>query len=739
MKNQGSSRSYLQDPSGNRTQCEQPRVVSNDTLLPRAVRSLFYLAGFLLIFIGGGFRTQANPAFFAPAQTSGSLQVKLYPTEGVTPGTAKLVTFGVPFTRGSVTPAQLAQVRVLRNGTEIPAYVALLTPWRHVSNPAWDGTFARIVRIQISHTFAVSYPNFETVTVEWGSTNRTQNVVTFQNPRTAWHQVTSGSYVAADNVFEPDVYAVLPKAHLAQGALKLTRMDPVDDAVTETRDNPTTMDNATFTGFREMDHAQKNFFYSIINEDDPLVTAANRCPYKTDFEPWLYDRASAIYVLYFRSGFFKALREATRAAEFYRMNINANGWFALKIDDLKYVYNENLAYLHWLTADDTPLAKITQVAAKHQSDGIAVRWTPTVNFWTERHTGFRFLSNIIAYEVTGEATYKTRLSSQIADLVWHQNGANGQIPSANRVDGGLYHYGSQHDWDWDETSLGASPWMSLLVMDPMLRAYALTESTDASNFLRRCGTFLRASLRLTGEHNYPPDEVWSSRYAILYDGTTGQENWGDEEHSLEVGAGLAWSYFFGDAASQQPALDLYETYDEGVNHWTRPAGPASGLTAYRVSPWRKYGWEYRPSGSFSWAIRQETDTPADTDGDGMPDTWETTYSLNPNSSADALQDADGDGATNLAEYVAGTNPQNVQSRLATQVLPAPTPGQFLVRFNGVAGKTYSVRYKNALTDASWTKLTDVPAPAENGDITVTDSSSAGIPQRFYQVVTPQQP
>lgn len=47
----------------------------------------------------------------------------------------------------------------------------------------------------------------------------------------------------------------------------------------------------------------------------------------------------------------------------------------------------------------------------------------------------------------------------------------------------------------------------------------------------------------------------------------------------------------------------------------------------------------------------------DQDGDGMPDQWEDTYSLNKTSAADAATDADSDGLSNLAEYLAGTNPR----------------------------------------------------------------------------------
>lgn len=46
----------------------------------------------------------------------------------------------------------------------------------------------------------------------------------------------------------------------------------------------------------------------------------------------------------------------------------------------------------------------------------------------------------------------------------------------------------------------------------------------------------------------------------------------------------------------------------------------------------------------------------DDDGDGMPDTFEIKYGLNPLDPSDASQDADGDGLSNLEEYKQGRNP-----------------------------------------------------------------------------------
>jgi len=53
------------------------------------------------------------------------------------------------------------------------------------------------------------------------------------------------------------------------------------------------------------------------------------------------------------------------------------------------------------------------------------------------------------------------------------------------------------------------------------------------------------------------------------------------------------------------------------------------------------------------------DITLDSDDDGIPDAWETSYGLNPNDPSDANEDLDGDGFTNLQEYQNGTDPNNI--------------------------------------------------------------------------------
>ena len=66
----------------------------------------------------------------------------------------------------------------------------------------------------------------------------------------------------------------------------------------------------------------------------------------------------------------------------------------------------------------------------------------------------------------------------------------------------------------------------------------------------------------------------------------------------------------------------------------------------------------------------------DDDQDGMPDTWENMYGLDPLDSTDAGSDLDGDGISNLDEYSGGSNPSLSPTNTAPDapVLAAPADG-----------------------------------------------------------------
>ncbi len=124
---------------------------------------------------------------------------------------------------------------------------------------------------------------------------------------------------------------------------------------------------------------------------------------------------------------------------------------------------------------------------------------------------------------------------------------------------------------------------------------------------------------------------------------------------------------------------------------------------------------------------------ADTDGDGLPDEWESANSLLTNA-PDAAVDTDLDGLSNRAEYLAGTNPQDALSYLKVDQI---TGGPATLQFSAVSNRTYSVQFKGSLDAPAWRKLIDVGARSTNRIETIIDPDPT--PGRFYRLATPVQP
>ncbi len=121
---------------------------------------------------------------------------------------------------------------------------------------------------------------------------------------------------------------------------------------------------------------------------------------------------------------------------------------------------------------------------------------------------------------------------------------------------------------------------------------------------------------------------------------------------------------------------------------------------------------------------------ADTDLDGMPDVFETTYGFDPNNPSDAGLDSDGDGFTNLQEFLAGTNPRDSQDALRiTQV--DRSGGVTSLQFRSAAGKRYLVEWTTDLAVGGWTTLAD--DIAGTGFAVSVPDPGAGVQRKFYRV------
>jgi hypothetical protein len=143
-------------------------------------------------------------------------------------------------------------------------------------------------------------------------------------------------------------------------------------------------------------------------------------------------------------------------------------------------------------------------------------------------------------------------------------------------------------------------------------------------------------------------------------------------------------------------------------------------------------WQETPTATQTWTV-QIVD-PNDLDGDGMPNTWETTYNLDPNDPADATLDADGDGTNNLSEYIAGTLPNDATSKLALTGT-AISNNDIVITFDSVAGKSYQLQFSPNLEEGSWTAVDTIPSAA-GGPISMTEVDGYTNVRRFYRVITP---
>jgi pectate lyase len=76
-----------------------------------------------------------------------------------------------------------------------------------------------------------------------------------------------------------------------------------------------------------------------------------------------------------------------------------------------------------------------------------------------------------------------------------------------------------------------------------------------------------------------------------------------------------------------------------------------------------------------WPTLATGTAPVDSDGDGMPDSWEIARGLNPNSAADATRDRNNDGYTNIEEYI---NSFYTSSGTGGGSVPLPAPSLRIV-------------------------------------------------------------
>ena len=119
----------------------------------------------------------------------------------------------------------------------------------------------------------------------------------------------------------------------------------------------------------------------------------------------------------------------------------------------------------------------------------------------------------------------------------------------------------------------------------------------------------------------------------------------------------------------------------------------------------------------------------DTDGDGMPDWWESMHGLNAFIFNSFTNDTDGDGLTDLNEFQTDTHPADAASALA--FVPSGSPSAHVIAWDSSDTRAYRVEFANAPTSQVWNLISNNVAGV-GGVQVFTDSTASGT-TRTYRV------
>lgn len=558
----------------------------------------------------------ASPAPDAsPPASTNTVEVRFKPHADVADGSVIWVSFTLPLPPGVL--ADPSQIRLVdENGAEVNVFTKSLGDWSSVPpaellcsdlpKPQFPGN--RAVLIQFREAFHSTDDLVMTVHLgETPSNPRTVGVPPFNTLRIVGDG-ESTLYGASDGIMEPSVYA-LPDINWMRCA-NLVSMPSASNLP----------GIGTSPVLEKVDEAQLNFFYTYINDfrdhytdpenSRPVSNPAVDLTASTD-SAWLYDRVSAMFAGYLRSGNFDMFKNFYRAAYHYRTLIYTPddcsgssrpdwcvGFFSVKNDnpnsswkDGKYSYGEAITLNYWMTGDDTllPYAEYVFSAGNKEND-------PRNRFYTERNAAFALMSGVMLYELTGEQQYL----DFITDTINHFKGIQDTPTSEGTVNGCFNH-------SFEGVAEGFSPWMTALLANSFLRAYHATGDSRVPGMLSelaRCE--VERGMAYT-------DQIQNTRMLIpFYGGAAtgdprdldGDNPWQGIEHAYDVAQAVAIGAFFTEDDAEQAMLlsmvvDLVASHHWVIDNWTRdtPDRPR-----YRLSPVRKYPWWFKNSHVVSWVI-----------------------------------------------------------------------------------------------------------------------------------------
>lgn len=405
----------------------------------------------------------------SPSPTNLNTSVTLTADSAITPTSTELVTFGLPIAEGVVT--NVNEIKVSIDGSEVAAYVDSTMTYH------WSDDSIRAISIQLQDVDMTAGD----ITVAIDDTGFSVARLTEQPHSNGWATAPA----AKSGVKYPRIFALHDTQYLA--------------------------DSGIIPPFKPAPAAQDAFESFQVGQFDAW---AGGLDYSTSTNGnWLFDRSSAMFKAYMTTGRVEFLKEAFSSKQFYFNYVRNDGspvapaggdgcwtYGSTACADGKYIAPQQAKLALALVGDSSQWDNNLIVNMALQADvgwnqyGTRDPFDSENEGFTERGAGMAGLAEIVAYEMTGDATVLAHLNERIDSLrdmqqtVKPWDTANGWTPKS----GGFAHNIDVHEGAHSEGSAptgdtnarGFSPWMSENIADFLWQTYWVTGDSDIPEMLR---------------------------------------------------------------------------------------------------------------------------------------------------------------------------------------------------------------------------------------------------------------
>jgi hypothetical protein len=300
----------------------------------------------------------------------------------------------------------------------------------------------------------------------------------------------------------------------------------------------------------------------------------------SDFEPWLFDRATSYYKLSLLTDSVDLKEHAVDLVERYYSAIDERGVFTLKPGepDAKYSYTDGAVWFEHLTGDRKFRPK-AQAVYNLWLNEFPARYSPTQSLWTEREMAYAFGAAVGWFALSQDPAALARAQTLLTQ--WAELAAESGAPLHT-----LKQHQEEFEPPWAERRM-TSPWMAALFFEYLQHYERLTHDRRALELVSSYADFLLEHCLYDGRVNHPNLSGYLLPYYLCgedgyYERETPSE--GDGEHTADVMGIMAFAVAAKRELGADPkaALEAYRDLRTSAEYFV---GRRSD-----VEPKRKINW-----------------------------------------------------------------------------------------------------------------------------------------------------